>query len=350
MSRNLIESLRSIVDDEKSVSPMDYSMLICQIASQNQMTEECLNDLRNMRCMLNRNGEFIYPHQAMMSNTESYHDDRILDTTLNQQIYKYKHREIRWLLKLIGVGELVSTTIDGITYNILINSQEKTICIVGNDLKEINRINISAHWLRHDQYFSTGEISLVFIPLTDYYNHNESEFVKATLSIFEIEYNAIINMNTGQIVVPFMIDDGILDTTNNRIIFYKTIYSTEGKRLFPNENYPNDDLTIIKKSKTGICIAKNDISHNYFIIQKDYTVRPLDNKIYSFDPNYRRGDIDFEIWGNGMIKAIETFKDSVCYSIIPELTRQSLLDSEGNFILSSDTILYDRTNNRIITK
>lgn len=43
MSRCLVELLRSIIDGKKDVSPMDYAMLIHQIASQSRITEEILN-------------------------------------------------------------------------------------------------------------------------------------------------------------------------------------------------------------------------------------------------------------------------------------------------------------------
>ena len=349
---NLIKTLRSIVEGETVVIPMDYTCLIYEICLQ-KIPKECLNELRDMRCMLNRKGKFIYPHQALMSNAESFDDERFLDKILNHNIYHtlYNDKRLKLLLESIGVREIVSTTTDDITYNILIDNQDKSARIVDGELKEINHINISAHWPRQEPYFPMGKISLVFLPLNDDFNHRESELVTAELSInYYTKWIAVVNINTGQIVVPFMLDEPFLDTTNNRIIFYNSIYSTEGKRLFPNENHACNDLTIIKRSKAGICIAKNIRSHNYFIIKKDYSVSPLDSKIYSFDPTYNRGDMEFEIWENGMIKAVETFTDSWGYSIVPELTHQTLLDRNGIFILSSDMITYDRVNNHIITK
>lgn len=84
MSRCLVELLRSIIDGKKDVSPMDYAMLIHQIASQSRITEEILNELRNMRCILNRKGNYIYPHEALMSKTDSFNDDRFLDDILGR--------------------------------------------------------------------------------------------------------------------------------------------------------------------------------------------------------------------------------------------------------------------------
>ena len=337
---------------------MEYTELIYEICLQ-EIPEEFLNELRDMRCMLNRKGNFIYPREALMSNTESFNDERFLDIILNQNIYhtQYNDKRLKRLLESIGVREIVSTTTDDITYNILIDNQDKSARIVDGELKEINHIDISAHWPRQEPYFPMGKISLVFLPLNDDFNHRESELVTAELSLdYDHKWIAVVNIHTGQIIVPFTMDYAELDIENNRIIFFHAIYSTDGERLFPNESYPNDDLTIIypsqsiKRSKAGICIAKNIRSHNYFIIKKDYSVSPLDSNIYSADPTYSRGDMEFEIWENGMIKAVETFKDSWGYSIVPELAHQTLLDSNGIFILSSDTIIYDRVNNHIITK
>lgn len=357
-SSQLIESLRSIINGEKEVTPKDYTRLMYNICRQNK-SEEDLDELRNMRCILNMKGNFIYPHEALMSNTDSLNDDRFIDNILNRNVYHtlYNDQRFKLFLESLGVGEIVSTELDDITYNILIDNQDKSVCIVDEELKEINHIDISAHWPRHEPYSTTGEISLVFLPLNDDFNHRESELVTAELSLgYNNKWIAVVNKNTEQIIVPFTRGNAELDIENNRIIFCKAIYSIDGERLFPNDSYPNDDLTIIyprqsvKRSKAGICIASDTLGHNYFIIKKDCSVSPLDSKIYSYNPTYCRGDMEFEIWENGMIKAVETFKDSWGYSIVPELTHKTLLDSEGNFILSSDMIIYDRINNHIITE
>lgn len=344
-SSQLIESLRSIINGEKEVTPMDYTRLMYNICRQNK-SEEDLDELRNMRCILNMKGNFIYPHEALMSNTDSLNDDRFIDNILNRNVYHtlYNDQRFKLFLESLGVGEIVSTELDDITYYILIDNQDKSVCIVDEELKEINHIDISAHWPRHEPYSTTGEISLIFLPLNDYFNHRESEFVTAKLSLgYYNKWIAVVNINTRQVVVPFIFDEPILDTCNNRIIYYSGIYSTEGERLFPNETFPNDDLTIIERSKVGIYIAI-DRSQNYFVVQKDFTVTPIDNKVYMFHPCcYPRGEMRFEIWDNGMIKSIERFED-------PHLgIRKSLMDSNGNFILSADSISYDSDKQHIVT-
>ena len=352
---HLLKSLRSVVDGDKVVTPMEYTELIYYISSVHNIPEECLNELRNMRCILNRKGNYIYPHQALMGKMTSFDDDRFLDETLNTNAYTTRYcsdPDIKSLLAKIGVVEILSGTTDDITYTILVDNYAHAVRLVDSELRELNSINIAAHLPRQHPYHCSGEISLVFYPLQDSFNFSHSETLAgAQLSIGYSDMDkwfAVLDINTGQIIIPFK-SEPILDTKNDRIIYGNSIYSTNGEKLFPNEDYPYDDLVIIERSRAGIYIA-TDLNHNYFIVKKDLAVAPLDNKIYLYDPTYSRGGMTFEILENGMITAVETFKDSWGYSIIPELTHTTLLDSNGKFILSSDIITYDRINNHIITK
>lgn len=345
----LLKSLRSIVDGDKVVTPDDYRKLIYEI-SKNKLSEDLLNELRDMRCILNRKGNFIYPHEALMYTTDSLNDERFIDAQLNHEVYNsrryYDDPDIKRLFEKIGVGEVVSTTTDEVTYYILMDNQSNVVQLIDSELNEINHINISAHLPRQKRYFPMGEISLVFLPLDDYFNDSESKLVEIRLSLFDGNYVAIADITTGQIVVPFIWGDAKLDTENNRIIFSNSIYSTEGEKLFPNECISN--IYIAQISRTGICTATDEANHKCYVIQKDYTVTTFDEKIYEY--GYYLGCIGigsmrFEIWDNGLIKTTERVHESPIY---PNGTKCALTDSYGKFIAEAPRIYQDTDSGKII--
>lgn len=286
-------------------------------------------------------------------------------------------------LKRIKEKDIPTATIDGITYNFLIDDDKREVYLVDDELKQIDTLNIEAHCSQMNSTndpmviatLHKGQVCLELSTLRDHFNNLESKFIKVDLFV-DKWYTAIIN-NTGRIIVPFGLDRGMechLDESNSRILFtsyipekherskgyghlsidYNTgvtrdcIFSIEGEKLFPNDKNEYKNISIVEISKLGICIGIQRIpmhgwvQYGFCIIQNDYTLTPFEEKVDNDFPSIDNSTITCEILRNGLIIATQHIEDSILAQ------HCVLLDSRGHFITSADRIEYDEINDLLV--
>lgn len=360
------DDMISILSDQKllaQLSTQEYAQLFYQIFLTYDDSKELdieIKRLRKLPCLLNKEGNYVYSRELLFASAiNDVKQYSLIHEAFIPLLDKKSKKGLafRDFLERLGVGEIVAEVIDGVKYIFFVENYTRTVHIIDEEFNYITDLKIAIENL--PEMNSCGFVDGNSPYYCEYVYEEDCElhhdrFIKVGLVVENIKYSTAIVDLSGKIIVPFGYKRGMctVDEENDCICLmsvlsrgYKgvsyiltndCIYSFSGEKMFPNETCQYDGINIIHKSDSGAFIGV-DVEGKYFIIQKDYTVVPVDGAIGGSKTD--RFSYTFKFWSNGLMKA--RFHAG-------EYSYDRVISSQGKLLLSGTEVIYDEKLDKII--